>query len=73
MKAKELKEKSSEELKKILQEKRSMLCQLRFGVKARQVKNHQQLKEIKKDIARILTFVDKESLRTSNKKEEKNV
>lgn len=69
MKAKELKEKSSEELKKILQEKRSMLCQLRFGVGARQVQNHQQLKEIKKDIARILTFLDEEPIKISKKTE----
>jgi large subunit ribosomal protein L29 len=67
MKAKEMKEKSSEELKKILQEKRSILCQLRFGVKARQVKNHQQLKETKKDIARILTLLENESAEVSKK------
>lgn len=67
MKAKEMKEKSSEELKKILQEKRSILCQLRFGVKARQVKNHQQLKETKRDVARILTLLGKESTEGSKK------
>ncbi len=57
MKAKEVREKKSEELKTILQEKRIELCQLRFDIKANQVQNHQQLKTVKRDIARIETIL----------------
>lgn len=57
MKAKEVREKKSEELKNILQEKRIELCQLRFDVKANQVQNHQQLKTVRRDIARIETIL----------------
>lgn len=57
MKAKEVREKNPEELKNVLQDKRLELCQLRFEVKANQVQNHQQLKSIKRDIARIETIL----------------
>lgn len=57
MKAKELREKNSEELTGILQDKRVELCQLRFDLKANQIQNHQQLKTVKRDIARIVTIL----------------
>ncbi len=57
MKAKEIREKNPEELKNILQDKRVALCQLRFDVKANQVQNHQELKSVKRDIARIETIL----------------
>ena len=57
MKAKEIREKNPEELKNILQEKRVSLCQLRFEVKANQVQNNQELKLIRRDIAKIETIL----------------
>lgn len=57
MKTKEVREKSAEELNNILKEKQAELCQLRFEVKANQVQNHQQVKLLKRDIARILTIL----------------
>lgn len=57
MKVKEIREKNSDELKNILQEKKIELCQLRFDAKANQVQNHQQLKFTRKDIARIETIL----------------
>ncbi|MDA3815425.1 MAG: 50S ribosomal protein L29 [Patescibacteria group bacterium] len=57
MKAKEIREKNPEELKNILQDKKVELCQLRFEVKANQIQNHQQLKSVRRDIARIETIL----------------
>lgn len=57
MKVKELRDKNPEELKSILQDKRVELCQLRFELKANQIQNHQQLKMIRRDIARIETIL----------------
>jgi ribosomal protein L29 len=57
MKAQELQGKNSEELKRILQEKRVELSRARFDIKANQIKDNQLQKRIKKDIARILTIL----------------
>lgn len=57
MKAQELREKTKEELKALLAEKRSELITLRFDVSARQHKSYSDLKKTKKDIARILTVL----------------
>jgi len=57
MKIKEIKEKSENELKKDLVESRNKLTKLRFGVSAKQTKNHREIRKIKKNIARILTIL----------------
>jgi len=57
MKASELKQKSQEELAKILQDSREKLQQLRFDLSAGKVKNVREIRSIKKEIARILTLL----------------
>ena len=44
-----------EEILKPLQEKREKLRQLRFDLSAGKVKNVREIRQIKKDVARILT------------------
>jgi large subunit ribosomal protein L29 len=60
MKAKEIREMNKEEVKKILTDKRNRLLKLRFDISSKQIKNNREYRNIKKDIARILT-VFKES------------
>ncbi|MBI4120436.1 MAG: 50S ribosomal protein L29 [Parcubacteria group bacterium] len=55
--AKELKTKSSQELKGLLSQERSKLRDLRFKLSGAQVKNVQETKVVKKNVARILTVV----------------
>jgi len=57
MKAKEIREKSENELKKDLVELRNKSAKLRFDISAKQVKNHREIRKIKKDIAKILTIL----------------
>jgi large subunit ribosomal protein L29 len=56
MKTSELRQKSKEELQRFLQEKREKLRILRFDLASGKVKNVREIREIKKDIARILTL-----------------
>ena len=58
MKIKELREKNISELKKLLDEKREYARKLRFDVSARQIKNTKDLRNTKRDIARILTLIN---------------
>lgn len=55
MKIKEIREKNSEELKKLLNEKREAVRKSRFEIAAKQIKNIREMRNNKKDIARILT------------------
>ena len=57
MKIKEIREKSENELKKDLVERRNKLAKMRFDISAKQVKNHRDIRITKKDIARILTLL----------------
>jgi len=57
MKTQELREKNKEELAKILDEKRELTRRLRFDTVTKQVKNTRQLRNEKKDIARIITLI----------------
>ncbi|PIR72245.1 MAG: 50S ribosomal protein L29 [Candidatus Nealsonbacteria bacterium CG10_big_fil_rev_8_21_14_0_10_36_24] len=57
MKTKELKQKSKDELQKLLQNLREKLRQLRFNLASGKVKNIREIRQIKKDIARILTML----------------
>lgn len=57
MKAKEIREKSREELEKNLRELRNKLTKIKFDIAAKQMKNHREIRKVKKDIARILTVI----------------
>lgn len=59
MEFKELKNKSKDELNKILSDSRDKLRDSRFKVANRQLKDVSSIKKIKKDIARILTIFNK--------------
>jgi len=57
MKAEELRKKSKLQLQKLLKEKRERLRQLRFDLASKKLKNYREIRQIKKDIARILTVL----------------
>ena len=57
MKISEFKQKSKKELQKLLQNNRDKLRQLRFDLASGKVKNVREIRQIKKDIARILTIL----------------
>ena len=57
MKIKELREKSIAEMEKLLAEKREAVRKLRFDIATKQVKNNKQLRNDRKDIAKILTLI----------------
>lgn len=58
MKIKELREINSDQLKKMLAEKRESVRKLRFDIATKQVKNTKQIIKEKHDIARILTLIN---------------
>lgn len=55
MKMQELRQKPKEELQKLLIDNRERLRQLKFDLASGKVKNVREIRQIKKDIARILT------------------
>lgn len=57
MEIKELNQKSKVELKKLLEENREKLRQLRFDLISGKVKNVREIRRTKKNIARILTLL----------------
>lgn len=58
MKAKELRQKTKQELELMLKENQDKLRQLRFDLAAKKFKKTHQLKETKKLIARLLTVLN---------------
>jgi large subunit ribosomal protein L29 len=58
MKAKEIREKNVNELKREVREKRETVQQLRFDISMKQAKDHRDVRNTKRDIARILTVVN---------------
>jgi large subunit ribosomal protein L29 len=60
MKIKELRDKSKEELKKLLAEKRETVRKLRFDIATKQVKNTRQIRNERKDAAKIITLISEE-------------
>jgi len=68
MKIQELRKKTKEELNQILREKREKLRQLRFNLASGKVKNVKEIHMVKKDIARILTIINREQ-KTKNKEQ----
>jgi large subunit ribosomal protein L29 len=63
---KNLKDLNMADLQKLLLEKRNKLVELKFNLAAGKVKNIREIRETKKEIARILTFIN---LKSKNKEE----
>lgn len=59
MKTSEIKNKSEKELNRFLMEKKEKIRDLRFLLSQGKVKNIREIRKAKKDIARILTVVNK--------------
>jgi len=59
MEMKELQDLNIDELHKLLSEKRSTLRELRFKVSMDEHKKVRELRDVRKDIARILTLLNK--------------
>jgi large subunit ribosomal protein L29 len=57
MKAAELRQKPKDELQKLLRDNREKLRQLSFDLASGKVKNVREIRELKKDIARVLTLL----------------
>ena len=57
MKIREIRQKSKEELTKMLSQNRNRLLSLRFDLAGGRVKNVKEIRGVKKDIARILTLI----------------
>jgi large subunit ribosomal protein L29 len=57
MKTKEIRQKNTSELQKLLQEKRGKLGSLNFDLVGGKVKNIKEMRETRKDIAKILTIL----------------
>jgi large subunit ribosomal protein L29 len=68
MKPDKLKKKTSPELQDLLIEKRKKLEDLRFDLAAGKLKNIKGIREIKKDIARILTFLREQEIKEKQRK-----
>jgi large subunit ribosomal protein L29 len=62
MKANELRKKSDEELRGILEERRKKLHQLRTDLVGGKVKNVREIRKVKKEIAQILTILNERKL-----------
>ncbi|MDD5696661.1 MAG: 50S ribosomal protein L29 [Candidatus Pacebacteria bacterium] len=59
MKAEELKDKNEQELRMLLEEKKKKIEEMRFKASSGGLKNVKEIKESKKDVARILTALNK--------------
>lgn len=59
MKIGEIKDMKKEELKKFIEEKRALAVKLRFDIAAKQLKNHREYRNTRKEIARALTILEK--------------
>ena len=57
MKITELRKKSKEELRELLEERKTRLNELKFSLAQKKAKNVKEPAQIKKDIARILTLL----------------
>ncbi len=58
MKIKELRQKSKKELSNLLKENRRKVGQLQFDLASKKLKNVRQVRELRRDIARILTLLN---------------
>jgi len=57
MKAKELRQKTEKELKDLLNEKSHKLGQLKFDLASKKLKNIREIREIRREVARIKTIL----------------
>ena len=57
----EIRDMNIEQLKKLVEEKRTQAVKLKFDISARQLKNHRQYRAIRKDIAQALTILKEKS------------
>jgi len=57
MKISEIRQKSKKELEGMLQERREHLRNLRFDLASGKIKNFREIRELRKEIARILTLL----------------
>lgn len=69
MKGKEIRAKKISELLKELEDKRKNLEKLKFDLVTKKVKNHQEIKNTRRDIARILTIISEKRFLAENKGE----
>lgn len=67
MNVKELRNKSDEELQKLLQDFKSKSVELKFNVSAGRVKNVREMRQAKKDIARIYGLLKERAQATNNR------
>ncbi|OGI26922.1 MAG: 50S ribosomal protein L29 [Candidatus Moranbacteria bacterium RIFOXYB1_FULL_43_19] len=58
MKIKEIREKNQKEIEKDLIELRNKFTKMKFDISGKQMKNHREIRKIKKDIAKILTVLN---------------
>ena len=58
MKAKEIRERSDDELRKALGDLEEQLFKLRFQKSTGQIENPQKIREVRKDIARVQTVLN---------------
>lgn len=68
MRTSKLRQKSKSELQRLLGELRERLRQLRFALFSGKVKNVREIREVKKDIARILTLLKQSELNRNETK-----
>lgn len=64
-KAEELKGKSVDELKKMLLEMRKEQFNLRFQLSGGQLENSAQMRKIRRDIARVKTFINQQTTKAA--------
>ena len=58
MKAKDIRERSADELRKMLGDLEEQLFKLRFQKSTGQIENPVKIREVRKDIARVLTVIN---------------
>ena len=68
MKVEEIGALSDDELRKKLEEARKKLFELRFSLATKQLVNHRELGQAKKDIARLMTIIHERGLGISRPK-----
>lgn len=60
MKVKELRQKTEKELNDLLNENRHKLGQFKFDLASKKLKNVRQIRELRKDVARILSILNEQ-------------
>jgi len=68
VKAKDLREMTAEELRNLVLEQKEKLYKLRFQLELSQLDNTSQIREVKRDIARIKTLIREKELGLNTKK-----